>query len=339
MRKALKFVAWFLAILLLGSVATLGLAWSWMNRETQPTPPGEPRYVRFDSRTSLEDALARLETEGFVRNARALLIYARYRRDPGAVPTGTYELSPGMDRDSLLRTLRNPIRRMVRLPAHFWIARTAALLEEHEVCTADEYIALAHDPDRFRDVVSFPLPDDSLEGYLFPDTYDLPPLLGAEGVIRRQLQTFERKVYEALGRPEDLHRAVIIGSMVQLEAALDEERARIAGVIENRLRIRMRLQIDATVNYGMQEWRPLTYRDYREVDSPFNTYRVNGLPPGPICSPTVASIRGALEPETHDYLFYVAMPERHHLFSRTYEEHLRNVQRRRAAIRALEGGA
>jgi UPF0755 protein len=110
----------------------------------------------------------------------------------------------------------------------------------------------------------------------------------------------------------------------------------VAGVIENRLRRGMPLQIDATVNYGMQEWRPLKVSEYRSVRSPYNTYLIPGLPPGPICSPTAKSIAAALQPARHDFLYYVAMPDGKSVFSRTYPEHLANVARRRAAIREIE---
>ncbi len=312
-----------------------GLAF-WVNRETQPTRSGEPRYLRFDAEVPLRTALERLEREGAIKNAQAMELYARYRREALPVASGTYQLSNGMHRNRVLQALRKPVQQMVRVPSFYWIARTAELLESKGVCTAEEYVAATRTPEVFQSLVSFPLPEDSLEGYLYPDTYDFPPLLGAHGAIARQLKAFESKVFNALGKPENLHRAVIIGSMVQLEAALDEERPRIAGVIENRIRLGMRLQIDATVNYGLQVWRPLLVSEYQSVVSPYNTYRIAGLPPGPICSPTVASIAGALKPESHDYLYYVAMPDRYHLFSTRYEDHLANIRKRRQAIAALK---
>ncbi|MBW7929343.1 MAG: endolytic transglycosylase MltG [Fimbriimonadaceae bacterium] len=322
-------------LILIAALAIGGLA-GWVNQETQPTGSGEPKYIRFEDDVPLRTALDRLEREGCIRNAQALELYARYKRDTLPVSNGTYQLSPGMHRNRVLQALRKPIRQMVRVPSFYWIARTAELLESKGVCTAEEYVAATQAPEVFQSLVSFPLPEDSLEGYLYPDTYDFPPLLGAHGAIARQLKAFETKVYQALDKPKDLHRAVIIGSMVQLEAALDEERPRIAGVIENRLRLGMRLQIDATVNYGLQVWRPLLASEYQSVKSPYNTYRIAGLPPGPICSPTVASISGALKPETHDYLYYVAMPDRYHLFSTRYEDHLANIRKRRQAIAALK---
>jgi UPF0755 protein len=147
-----------------------------------------------------------------------------------------------------------------------------------------------------------------------------------------QLKAFSRKAWQALDKPsrEELHRAVVIGSMVQLEAAVDEERPVIAGVMINRLNRQMRLEVDATINYALQEWRPILRSEYRSVDSPYNTYLVDGLPPGPICSPSFSSIKAAMNPKEHRYIFYVAIPGSggRHAFSETYEEHNRNIQRR-----------
>lgn len=329
MRKRVRKLVRVLALLLL--LAGGGGYW-WMDEQLKPLGGATERYLRFEARTDLESALARLEKEGYVRNAKVLFLYARLRRMNVPVATGTYRVKPNLTRDAVLAMLRAPIRQMVRVPSYYWIARTAKLLEEKEVCTAEAYIEATRRPADFQKLVPFPLPADSLEGYLYPDTYDLPPMLGAEQTILRQLAAFQKKVWEPLGEPKGLHRAVVIGSMVQLEAALDEERPKIAGVIENRIAKKMRLQIDATVNYAMQEWRPLLRSEYSSVKSPFNTYLTAGLPPGPICSPTAASIEGALKPDVHPFLYYVAMPERYHLFSSTYEEHLRNIQKRKAAL-------
>lgn len=302
-------------------------------RALSPLPSGPSRHIRIDPGGSLKKVLERLEREKIVRNAWATNLYAKARGIAKPVKTGTYLLHPGMDADGLVSALGKPIRQMVRLPETNWAARSANLLEKAGVCTAEEYLALFKQPQEFQDSVSFPLPKSgTLEGYLYPDTYDLPPLLGARGVISRQLQNFEKKVLEGKEPPEHLRRAIIIASMVELEVARDEERPIVAGVIENRLKLGMPLQIDAALLYGIQEWRALTFADYRNIDSPYNVYRHKGLPPGPICSPTVKSIRAAMNPANHNYLYYVALPEGRHLFSATYDEHLRNIGRRKAAL-------
>ncbi|RYG45415.1 endolytic transglycosylase MltG [bacterium] len=322
----------------LGLVVLLGAggSYAWLSSGTKPAAPGKEVLVRYEGRKPLLTVFGDLQKRGIVRDARAAGIWARLTRQPSLVPTGTYRLRPGQTLDEIVDELQKPIRHMVRLPETNWAARSARILEREEVCSAASYMALVKNPAAFEGTVSFPLPKDSLEGYLYPDTYDLPPLLGARGVIERQLENFEKRVWRGLKEPKDLQKIVNIGSLVEMEVAIDSERPMVAGVVENRLKKGMRLQIDAAINYGLQKWRPLTYNDYKNVDSPYNLYRVSGLPPTPICSPTVESIEAAIRPAKHDKLYYVALPDKTSLFSATYEEHLKNVAKRRAAIKALE---
>jgi UPF0755 protein len=324
-----------LTLVILVGVGLYG-AWSWLQGQIKPMPEGKPFYVRFEDSQTLAAALMRLQTEGVIRNADATRIYLRLKKKTAPVAVGTYQVQPGMSVNQVYLTLKNPIKQMVRLPDTNWAARTANILEKHEVTTAAEYMELVHHPEQFEKDVDFPLPKNSLEGYLYPDTYDLPPLLGARETILRQLKTFQDKVYDPLGKPKGLHRLVTVASMVELEVMKDDERPRVAGVIENRLRKDMFLGIDAALLYGIQKWRILSVNDYKAIDSPYNVYTHKGLPPGPICSPTVASIKAALRPEKHGYLYYVAMPGTgHHLFAPDYDGHLANIYKVRQARKAI----
>lgn len=322
----------FVVAALLAALASGGTYAYWRG-QLRPTSAGPDRWVRFDEDTSREAAFRRLEREGLVRSALALKWFAAWRRKDPIVRSGTYSLRPGMDAERVLASLERPIRQMVRLPEGWWIARTAEILERKHVCTAAEYIALAADPGAFRGVVRFSLPKKSLEGYLYPDTYDLPPLLGARAVIERQLRAFEAKVVAQMPSDANLDRAVNIASMVELEAAIAPDRPMIAGVIENRIARKMTLDIDATVLYARQKWENLGPGVVRTVESPYNTYLNPGLPPGPIGSPSWRSIKAALEPAKHDYLFYVALPDRSHLVAKSYAEHRANIRKRRDALR------
>lgn len=327
-----KFLAATVLVALLGGSGVV--LWTRENLKA-PAGRGEARYIRFDRSTPLEQVLSRLEREGVIRSATATRLFATYQRDTRNIPAGTYQIRPAMSGEEALRLLRRPVRQMVRLPETNWAARTGRLLEKYNVTTADEYMALVRKPKAFEGMVDFPLPKDSLEGYLYPDTYDLPPMLGARGVIERQLKAFERKVWEALERPKNLHRTIIVASLVELETKFDNERPIVAGVVENRLRMNMPLQIDATVLYAQGVWKEPTFRDLRETDSPYNTYKNRGLPPGPICSPNIKSIRAALNPAEHRYVYYVALPNGTSLFSATYDEHRANIRKRKAALAEL----
>ncbi|MCG9896139.1 MAG: endolytic transglycosylase MltG [Fimbriimonadaceae bacterium] len=309
------------------------LAFLWSIR---PTAESEPFFFRVKPGASVTSVLADLQEKGVIRAPGLTRLYWQITRTTPEIKEGTYRFKGGQTVAEAARSLTRPISRNVRIPEGWWIRRVAQRLEKENVCSAEDYIRLANDPARFQDAVDFPLPKDSLEGYLFPDTYDLPPLLGAEGVIRRQLRAFEQKVIPALGDVKDLHRHVVVGSMIELEAGLDRERPVISGVIANRLKKGMRLELDATVLYALQEWKNLGPGVVRTVKSPYNTYLNDGLPPGPIGSPGASSIVAAANPESHPWLFYVAKPDRTHLFSTTYDEHRRNIRTARAAWRAQE---
>jgi len=168
----------------------------------------------------------------------------------------------------------------------------------------------------------------NLEGFLFPKTYDLPPDSDAQGVIETLLRQFEAEAAQLdWSRTEALsitpYQAVIVASLVEREAMRDDERPLVAAVIYNRLRKDMFLQIDATVQYALPAWKAvLTYEDLK-TPSPYNTYLHKGLPPAPICSPGLASLRATLEPADVDYLYYVATGDGGHFFTSDYGEFLR----------------
>lgn len=173
----------------------------------------------------------------------------------------------------------------------------------------------------------------NLEGYLYPDTYHFTEKQTVEDIVHRLAQTMDNvftEEYKNRVKELDLsmHEVLTIASLIEREAKHDDERARVSGVIYNRLKKGMILQIDATVIYGVGEGKKHNsdiYQSDLDKVAPFNTYKVPGLPPGPIASPGKASIHAALYPEDHEYLYYVlSEKEDGHVFSKTYDEHLIN---------------
>lgn len=304
----------------------------YISQEVKPLPAGPPYTFRLSRPTPAGEVWGMLQKRGIIRNARAMKVYAMFHRQSPTIGVGSYSVSPGFDADAIFAALRKPLRQMVRIPETNWSRRTANVLQMHDVASADQYLELVNNPAQFKDEVSFPLPTDSLEGYLYPDTYDLPPLIGAKEVIDRQLHAFEAKVYKPLGKPKELQRLLTVASMVELETKYDEERPLVAAVIENRLKKNMPLQIDSTILYAQQKWKDPTGADVRNTVSPYNTYKNKGLPPGPICSPTIKSIQAALHPAKNNYLYYVALPGGKQLFAATYKDHVANVKKRLAAL-------
>ncbi|MDQ2985461.1 MAG: endolytic transglycosylase MltG [Armatimonadota bacterium] len=295
---------------------------------------GKPRYFRIEDGETISAALERLERDGIINSASSVRVHHRIFGGDGALNRGTYVVNPADGGDVVLKKLLDddPVRQMVLVREGLWVREVAATLEAKLVAPKHEVLAIVADPAKLGDLPRFIVPSKGLEGYLYPETYDLPPLLGAEDAVRRMLAEFERDIYEPLGKPDagKLRSWVIIGSMVELEAKRDDERKRIAGVIYNRLMKGMPLQIDATVVYGLGERRTLKNADYL-LDHPYNTYKLKALPPGPICSPRAASVFAAAKPEKHAFFYYVAMPDGTHKFGRTYQEHLHNVNVSRKA--------
>ncbi|MFM8828200.1 MAG: endolytic transglycosylase MltG [Actinomycetota bacterium] len=174
----------------------------------------------------------------------------------------------------------------------------------------------------------------SLEGFLFPATYPVDPKKPVTDLVNYQLDTFAQRtegISYAAAKRKNLTKydVLIIASLVEREASTSKERRIIAGVIENRLRARMRLDIDATVQYAVGSWKPELTKDDLAIASPYNTRKYLGLPPGPICNPGEDSIRAAANPIPSKYLFYVSKNDGTdlHYFSTTEAEHIANIKR------------
>lgn len=177
----------------------------------------------------------------------------------------------------------------------------------------------------------------SLEGFMFPDTYQLPPNITAQGLRQILLDTFRRRVGDELQQAAvaagySLREIVTLASIIEREAVWPDEHVWIASVYRNRLKIDMFLQADPTVQYGLEGrrgswWPPIVRADYRDVSSPYNTYLHGGLPPGPIASPSLSAIRAAIQPAESGYYYFRARCDgsNYHHFAVTFEEHVQNA--------------
>lgn len=319
---------------LLGLAVLLIAFGCWLWLATMPVGTGSDLYVRYEKAYPVSSVLADLENRHLLKSPAAAETLAWITKHSRHVAAGTYQIGPQMSAREVLEVLGRPMKQLVRLPESNWARRSANLLEESQVCKAEEYMEQVANPQSYAAKFDFPITGTTLEGYLFPDTYDLPPLLGAEAVVQRQLEAFDRKVWKPL-HPKDLRRTLTVASMIELETRLDSERPIVAGVIENRLARKMPLQLDATVLYARQKWGLLTIKELKQTISPYNTYLHKGLPPGPVCSPSVKSIEAAMHPAKHEYLYYVAMPDGHQVFAKTFAEHEHNIRLRKLAMGTL----
>jgi UPF0755 protein len=275
----------------------------------------------------------RLESEGFIRSALAFafLLYEDGRET--SLQSGTYTISAAFTPRELARVFEKaPSEQAVLRIIEGWrLSETAAAVNKaFPSISAADFTKAAVVGQRKNTVLAGLGPEVSLEGFLFPDTYFFKPTATATQIIDALLDQFELRVGQALrqaavDRKVTIYDIVKLGSIVEREARDRQESATIAGVYSNRLQIGMKLDADPTIQYAIGEWRELGLDDL-EFESPYNTYRVAGLPPTPICSPGQAALEGAAKPAQVPYFYFVAKSDGTggHAFAKTLEEHEAN---------------
>lgn len=277
-----------------------------------------------------------LLAHNLIKSRWVFILYTRCKGVDGQLKAGEYTFLPPLSLPRIVDQLvkGQPEIVKVTVPEGYPLEQIAGLLEEKGIVSKDVFLREAQEGAfDYPFLADLPTGPARLEGYLFPDTYHLSRNISAHEIIDLMLKRFLQEM-ESLNyarRAEQvgltLREALIIASLVEKEAKVDEERPLIAGVIFNRLRRGMPLQIDATVQYALGSHRPkLFYKDL-EVDSPYNTYKITGLPPSPIASPGRASLLAAVNPEKTDYLYYVAKPDGTHAFAKTLAEHNANKRK------------
>ncbi len=286
---------------------------------------GAPVRVTIPPGASFRAATDSLAHAGVVRWPTAFRLYAAIGGRDRAIRAGEYQFRRGASWSHVLHdlTVGPGIEKRLTIPEGFSIREMTPLLSS-ALGTPAESLAAAVRDSALRAEVNDPA--ETLEGYLFPDTYRFPWGTPARVAVTEMVHRFED-----VWQPEwtarlaalhlTRHDVVTLASIVEEEARVDSERAIIAGVYYNRLRRGMPLQADPTVQYALgTHHERVLYRDLT-VNSPYNTYRHAGLPPGPISSPGRASLEAALFPADVPYLYFVALPDGHHDFSTTYREH------------------
>jgi UPF0755 protein len=303
---------------------------------------GEGEPVRFTvPRGSGMSAVAdTLDKRGVIGSPGMFKAYARMKGSAARLQPGVYEVRPGAGFDVILRKLTtgDVVKTRLVIPEGWELRRIAPRLAQVTGQPADSVLSRLMDPAQAR---KYGVPGPTLEGYLYPATYVFPMNVSLDAILRELTGQYKRiwtpamrQQAQALGMDE--REVVTLASIVEKEAKVWSERPTIAGVYHNRLKRRMRLEADPTVQYALGEHqRRLLRRHIQETaDDPYNTYRNAGLPPGPIASPSRGAIQATLEPARHDFVFFVARANGTHVFTRTYSEHLRQVARYRAEMRA-----
>src|SRR6478672_2493115 len=291
-----------------------------------------PRGASFSQAT---DSLAKARLVGWPKMFR---LYGRVIGGDRNIKPGTYLLKPGTPWSDIVSALNggHGLVNTITIPEGYTVSQITPLLAKTLHVPADSVEAAMRDTAM---LARLDLPNKTLEGYVFPDTYAFPVGTTARQAVREMVYSFERR-----WRPEwdssavDLkinrNDLVTMASIVEKEARLPEERPVIAAVYYNRLRKGMLLQADPTVQYALgHHVGRVLYKDLA-VESPYNTYVHKGLPPGPVASPGVASLTAAANPASVPYLYFVASKDGHHEFRTTLEEHTSAVRQVRAAAPA-----
>ena len=289
--------------------------------------------ITVEKGATTKDIAKILEENGLIRSSLLFELKSRYFKYDGKFKEGEFSLSTNMSEEEIMEILATQGAQAegiwFTIPEGYTIKKIAETLENNKIVTQDEFMEALKETKYDYDFLSeIPERSNRLEGYLFPDTYEVREGADAAEIVSKMLNRFDEIV-----KPEYYKRAqelgytmdeiIIIASIIEQEAKLEEERPRVAGVIYNRLESDIPLQMCSTVMYALGKRKDrLLYKDL-EVDSPYNTYLHGGLPVGPICNPGEASIKAALYPEEHDYYYFVLMDEEtgEHVFTSTGEEH------------------
>jgi UPF0755 protein len=286
-----------------------------------------------------------LKQQGLIKNPAIFTYYLKWKNQGSRFQAGEYALKPGMTLDQIIeqfnsgQTVKEEMFR-VTIPEGFTARQIAEKLTAETPLKAEAFLQDIAKPEQFKISSLAGLPNDPaikyrLEGYLFPETYEFKKGSSERDFIERSLQELDKKLATLPVGWQDkvkekkltLHQILTIASLIEREVVVEEERALVAGVIYNRLSQKMALQIDATVQYVLDKPKERLFEKDLLVDSPYNTYQHQGLPPGPIASPSLASIKAAVYPADTKYMFYVTKKDgtQGHLFAETFEQHKQNI--------------
>lgn len=298
-----------------------------------PAGPSEQKLVQLRPGSSARHIAAELKKAGIIHSQYAFLLW-HYTHGHQRLKAGEYSFDhPARLREVYDRVVHGDIYvHLLVVPEGYNIYDIAQAIEDSGLGRGDDFLKVARtDLSLIRDLDP---QAPSLEGYLFPDTYRFTRTQSMHDVAATMVHRFRQAAHE-IGLNQDLHSVVTMASIVEKETAVDAERPEVASVFYNRLKRHMTLSTDPTVIYAAlldNRYRGSIYRSDLQYDSPYNTYRNAGLPPGPISNPGKASLEAAMHPASTDYLYFVSDNQGHHKFSSTPEEHARNVAAYRRAV-------
>lgn len=291
-------------ITLIVVIILIGGFWVWQGIY-YPVSPDSDKTVIFlvKKGEGAKEISIDLKEQGLIRYGSFFKIYALVQGQAEKLKAGEYELSPGMNVPEIVNKLASGdrIKKMITIIEGWTVKDIANYLEVEEL-------------------------DPSLEGYLFPDTYEISPEDGIEEIVEKMLDNFDKKLTSELreeisSQGKTVHEIVIMASLFEKEVRTFEDKKIVAGILWKRLESNMPLQVDATIIYITGKKTTKILKEELRIDSPYNTYKYKGLPLGPISNPGLESILAAIYPQESQYLYYLSTPEGETIFSRTLKEH------------------
>ena len=314
----------FFITLCLVSVSVLlfaGVVFSYMFLAA--SPQSGTVEIRVEQGEPFSAVVRKLREHKVVTNERLFSLWARYSGLEKKIHWGLYRFELPLSPSEVLNrmVLGLGIFQRVTIPEGLTVKEVGDLLAKMGIVQQQQFFVAAQDPEL---LASLGLTDKGIEGYLFPNTYNFIPETPPREIILKMAEQF-RKTFEPLmgQRKEDLtlHEIVTLASIIEKETGVEAERPLISAVFHNRLKLKMPLQSDPTVIYGLKEFNGNLTRKDLHASSPYNTYRIPALPPGPICNPGLSSLRAALAPAAVPFLYFVSKNDGTHVFSENLESH------------------
>jgi UPF0755 protein len=340
---------WILVVLLV-AVAGLGIAAhqiiKWAQEPAVPArlrPPS--KIVSIPDRSTFQQVAALLDREALIKSRLAFVWLGRFEAADRKIQAGEYELNAGMAPAEILArlTMGQVVLHPVLIPEGLTMVQIADILAQQGLVDREEALRLMKDPTL---IASLGIKAETLEGYLYPDTYKFPRGIRPKEVIVTMVEHL-RRVYDPdlQARAQELrltqHEVLTLASVIEKESGSNGEREEISAVFHNRLKKRIPLQSDPTVIYGLPNYDGNIHKKDLLSPSPYNTYRIPGLPPGPIANPGIQSIRATLYPSNSGALYFVSKNDGTHQFSATLAEHNQAVEKyqKRPFRRQIHPGA
>ncbi len=321
----------FTAVIAGALLGLLLLVISWVLNSPAPDVGGGEEIITIEQGMTLGQVASLLNERSLINHPMAFKLAARIMGVDRKLQPGTFLIERGTTNTRVLRLLLTPmIRTMnITIPEGLQVRDIAKIYHKELGIDPAEFVALCEDPDF---AISLGAPADRLEGYLFPDTYNFYLNTPANSAIEKMVERFFDVVDDSLllrmrSKGMALHEVVTLASIIEGEVQVPSEAPLVSAVYHNRLRKRMALEADPTIQYILKDGPRRLRRSDLLRDSPYNTYRHLGLPPGPINNPGIRAIRAAINPADVDYLYFVAQGDGYHAFNKEYSGHLASKQK------------